>query len=103
VIVYKEFEEIAKGNEERETLKILLSTMTDIEGLNLESARLIRGCVEKDGHLYNVVGARLDNCGLVDDEYYCYQQTGDTEDFYYGTLYYATEEKGTFVAIPFDV
>jgi hypothetical protein len=103
VIVYKEFEEIAKGNEERETLSLVLSTKTDIEGLNLESARLIRGCVEKDGHLYNVVGGRLDNSDLVDDEYYCYQQTGFAEDYYYGTVYFATEEQGTFVAVSFEM
>ena len=100
--VFKELKEIALMNEKRDELFENLSEKIDGDDLDVVHAKIIRGCEEKNGHLYNSDGKRLDNYGLVDDVYYCHQQQGYCEDDYYGTLYYATDEKGVFVAVPFS-
>lgn len=99
--VYKELKEIALMNEKRQILCEKLEKKIDIDDFSLEYAKPVRNCTEKNGHLYNAEGKRLDNYGLVDDEYYCYQLQGYCEDDFYGELYYATNEKGVFVEIPF--
>lgn len=101
--IYKELKEIAELN----TRIIELSNQMqikgiDLDGLNLERAEFVKNCVEENGHLYNKDGCKLDNSGLVDDEYYCEQHQGYIEDDYYGTLYYATDEEGTFISVPFN-
>lgn len=100
--VYKEFKTIALLNEIIMELCEKVGQELDIDCLDLGSANIVRNCEERQGHLYNGNGKRLDNCGLVDDEYYCYQLQGYCEDDFYGKLYYATEEKGVFVEIPFQ-
>lgn len=100
--IYKEIKQIAELNEKRTTLiNNLEEDGLDTYELDLGTAWFERECVEKDGHLYNKDGERLDNCGLVDNDYYCKQYQGYIEDDYYGTIYYATDEKGVFVAVPF--
>ena len=74
----------------------------DLEGLGWQEAELISGCRVKGKHLYQN-GVRLDNCGLVDDLYYCEQHTGYCEDDFYGTLYFATDVPGQYVAVPFSM
>ena len=74
----------------------------DTDGLSLNHAELVKGCIEENGHLYDRDGNQLDRDGLVDDEYYCFQMQGFIEDDFYGTLYYATDEQGTFVKVPFN-
>ena len=71
-----------------------------IAELNEEIVNLINN-LEENGHLYDCDGNRLDNHGLIDNDYYCCQHTGCCEDDFYGILYYATEEEGMFVAVPF--
>lgn len=58
-------------------------------------------CTERDEKLYDEAGDRLDNSGLVNDNYYLYQRAGYLEDDFYGTVFYATDEPGNFIAIPF--
>lgn len=101
MVIYEELKRIAEINQERNRLANALFEKMDLDGLNIESAELIKNCVEENGHLYDKNGNKLDNCGLVDDEYYCNQHKGFLEDDYYGTLYYATDENGTFIKIPF--
>lgn len=74
---------------------------SDLDGLRIEEAELISGCKEHKGHLYKD-GCLLDNGGLVDDDYYCYQENGYCEDDYNGTLYFKTNVPGQFVAVPFE-
>lgn len=100
--VYKELKEIALIDEKAKELAEKVAEKIDIDGLNIYSANVIRGCKEEDGHLYDSSGKRLDNCGLVDDDYYCYQQSGYIEDDFYGRLYYATDENGVFIEIQFS-
>ena len=99
--VYKEFKEIALLNEKIDALCKKLEQDLDIDGLDLRYAQIIRGCEERQGHLYDNNGRKLDNYGLVDNDYYCYQIQGYIEDDYYGRLYYATDEEGVFLEIPF--
>ena len=99
--VYKALKEIALMNEKRQELCKKLEEEIDIDDLGMEYAKIIRNCEERDGHLYDSAGKRLDNSGMVDDEYYCYQQQGYIEDDFYGKLYYATDEKGVFVEVSF--
>ena len=102
--IYKEIKQIAKLNEQRYSLvKKLEKDGFDIDGLDLELSYFVNGCIEKNGHLYDENGRRLDNCGLVDNDYYCSQYVGYLGDDFHGTLYYATNEKGVFVAIPFEM
>lgn len=99
--IYKELKEIALLNEKIKELSNSLCEKIDLAGLHLETVELIKNCVEEEGHLYNSRGEKLDNCGLVDDEYYCHQTRGFIEDDYFGVLYYATDEEGTFVKVSF--
>lgn len=100
--IYKEIKDIAKANAKIERLANLLAEKIYCDGLNFAEAYFVSGCREKNGHLYHGE-ARLDNSGLVDDDYYCDQYTGYLGDDFYGTLYYKTDVRGVFVAIPFDM
>lgn len=100
--IYPELKKIAGANDKRERLANKLLEKIDVEGLEFERAHIINGCSEKNGHLY-IDGMRLDNSGLVDDDYYCNQHTGYCEDCYYGTLYFKTNVPGQFVAVPFEM
>lgn len=75
---------------------------TGLEGLNFFHSELISGCKEIKGHLY-INDYRLDNSGLVDDLYYCYQLTGYCEDDFYGDLYFKTNVPGQFIKVPFSM
>ena len=99
-----EMKRIAAANAKRDhwIKRLELSGKVEMDGLDLESAELISGCKEKDGHLYRN-GFMLDNSGLVDDQYYCYQVQGFCEDCFYGTLYFKTNVPGQFVEVPFDM
>lgn len=99
---YNEIKRIAEINNARiEFVNNLVEKGLETEGIDFEGAYFVRNCVEENGHLYDYDGNRLDNSGLVDDDYYCCQHTGYCEDDFYGTLYYATDEEGVFVAVPF--
>ena len=101
MVVYDELKLIAEINQKRTELSNILFKKMDLDGLHLDSAVIIKNCITENGHLYNADGEQLDNCGLVDEEYYCSQSKGYIDDDYYGTLYYATDEEGVFVKIPF--
>lgn len=73
------------------------------DALDLRSAMIVSGLHVEKGHLYNKDGRRLDNGGLVDDLYYCWQCAGCCEDDYYGTLYFKTDVPGQYVAVPFNM
>lgn len=100
--IYPEIKKIAGRNEAIKRLRKKLSEKIDCDGLWLEGAYCITGCKERKGHIYKD-GKRLDNGGLVDDDYYCDQHTGWCEDDYHGTLYFKTNVPGQFVAVPFDM
>ncbi len=100
--IYPELKQIAGANEKIKRLAKKVGEKIDCDGLMLESAYLVSGCKEKNGHLYSE-GCRMDNSGLVDDDYYCNQHTGYCEDHFYGTLYFKTNVPGQFVAVPFDM
>lgn len=102
MVIYHEMKEIAQKNEEIKSLAEKLEEIIDCDGLDFDKAYFVNGCQERNGHLYQD-GKRLDNHGLVDDEYYCTQQTGYCEDDYYGTLYFKTDIPGVFVAVPFEM
>lgn len=105
MIVIKSLKKMAGLNDKRERLgeKIRQEMINvDPDGLEIESAYLVSGCKEKDGHLYQD-GGRLDNGGLIDDTYYCCQHVGYCGDDYYGTLYFKTDVPGQFVAVPFQM
>lgn len=99
--IHKEFKEIAKLNQKRDKLINKIEEKVDTCGYDYTRAYLISGCKEKDGHLYRN-GKRLDNNGLVDDDYYCRQHTGMLGDDFYGTLFFKTDVPGQFVAVPFE-
>lgn len=100
--VYPELKKIAGLNKRIQQLSENLVNKIDLGDLNLSSATLICGCSEKQGHLYHN-GARLDNGGLVDNDYYCCQYDGLCEDDYFGTVYFKTDVPGQFVAIKFGL
>ena len=100
--IYPELKKIAGANAKIDRLVKKVSEKLYADGLELGSAHLINGCSEKNGHLYQN-GHRLDNYGLVDDNYYCRQFAGYCEDYFYGTLYFKTNVPGQFVAIPFQM
>ena len=100
--IIPELKKIACLNDKIKRLVGIVGKKIDADGMGLESAYLISGCKEKNGHLYQD-GGRLDNSGLVDDVYYCNQHTGYCEDCFYGTLYFKTDVPGQFVAVPFDM
>lgn len=100
--IFPEMKKIAGLNAAIERLAKKLSMKMDVDGLYFDRAYLIEGCKEKRGHLFQG-GATLDNSGLVDDLYYCYQITGYCEDDFYGTLYFKTNVPGQFVAVPFEM
>ena len=98
--IYPEIKKIAGKNAAIQRLAEALEDKLDCEDLDWQSARLIDGCTEKNGHLYKN-GDKLDRQGLVDADYYCAQYTGYCEDDYHGTLYFKTNAPGQFVAVPF--
>lgn len=102
MIIYPEIKKIAGALRKVERLSNALAEKIDTEGLDIRNCCLVDGCREVNGHLYRH-GRRLDNSGLVDDEYYCNQYVGYCEDDYYGTIYYKTNVPGQFVAIPFEM
>lgn len=101
--VYSEIKEIAELNARIEELTKKVNEKIDADGLDFTTAVFVKGCMEKDGHLYTELGNKLDRDGLVDDDYYCDQSQGYIEDDFYGHLYFATDEKGTFVRVYFNV
>lgn len=100
--IYSELKKIAGLNKRIQQLSENLMNKIDLDDLDLNSATLICGCSEKHGHLYQN-GVRLDNSGLVDNDYYCRQYTGCCEDDYYGTVYFKTNVPGQFVSIRFGM
>lgn len=102
MIVHEELKEVVKLNKRMMELSNTLFEKTGADGLHLESAEIINDCVAENGHLYNADGEQLDNRGLVNNEYYCFQVMGYVEYNIYGTLYYATDEEGVFIKIPFS-
>ena len=102
MVIHEELKQIAGINHKRTELANALFEKTDLDGLHIESAEFIKNCVAENGHLYDRNGNQLDNCGLVDYEYYCNQSKGYLDDDYHGVLYYATDEEGTFVRVPFS-
>ena len=102
MIVMPEIAKIAGLNAKIKNLAGKLEKKMDTDGLDWQSAYLVDGCKERNGHLYRGV-AMLDNDGLVDDLYYCDQYTGYLGDDFYGTLYFKTNVPGQFVAVPFSV
>lgn len=101
--IIHEIKKIAAANDKRDHwIKQLELSGFETDDLCLENARLIDGCKEKNGHLFR--GNRmLDNNGLVDDQYYCFQVQGYCEDDFYGTLYFKTNVPGQFVEVPFHM
>ena len=97
-----ELKKIAGLNDKIRRLAKTVGEKIDAEGLRLEDARLFCGCTTDGKHLYHD-GGRLDNCGLVDNLYYCDQHTGYCEDYFYGTLYFKTDVPGQYVSVPFDM
>ena len=102
MIIYEELKKIAEINQQRTELANVLCEKMDLDGLHIENAELINGCVAENGHLYDRDGNQLDNCGLVDNEYYCNQSKGFLDDDFHGVLYYATDKEGTFIRVPFS-
>jgi hypothetical protein len=102
--IIHELKRIAAANAKRDywIKQLELSGKVEMDDLHIESAYLIDGCKEKNGHLYQN-GWCLDNSGLVDDQYYCYQTQGYHEDDFYGTLYFKTNVPGQFVQVPFHM
>lgn len=101
---YNEIKQIAILNEmQTDLINKLASDEFDTDGFDFRSAYFIKKCVEENGHLYSADGRILDNAGLVNEDYYCCQHQGYIEDDFYGTLYFATDEDGLFIAIPFSV
>ncbi len=100
--IIPELKKIAGLNAKIKRLAGIVGEKIDADGLGLESAYLISGCSVEGKHLYKD-GHRLDNCGLVDDLYYCDQYTGYCEDDFHGTLYFKTDVPGQYVAVPFDM
>ena len=98
--VYPEIAKIAELNAEIERLRETVAEKIDCDGLNFGYAYFVENCVGTDKHLYQG-GGKLDNCGMVDNDYYCNQYTGYCEDDFYGTVYYATDKEDVFVAVPF--
>jgi hypothetical protein len=101
MIVVPELEKIAELNRLIEELVEAVGTQADIDDLDLGAAYFVSDCEERDGHLFDGYGRRLDTHGLVDDLYYCKQYGGHCEDDFYGTLYFATGVSSLFVAVPF--
>ena len=100
--IIPELKRIAGANAKIKRLAEIVGQKIDADGLNLECAYLVSGCSAKGEHLHQD-GCRLDNCGLVDDLYYCNQHPGFCEDHFYGTLYFKTDVPGQYVAVPFDM
>ena len=100
--VIPELKKIAGLNDKINHLAQKVAQQIDADGLNLDGAYLVTGCSVKGKHPYQN-GGRLDNCGLVDDLYFCNQHTGYCEDYFYGTLFFKTDVPGQFVAVPFEM
>ena len=110
------FEQIAELNERRLAVQNALEKEKEenerlLEELPLnemyfEQARFVRGCEEKNGHLYQD-GKRLDNDRMpatYKNVWYTHQTAdGYCEDSYFGTLYFKTKEPGVFVAVPYSI
>lgn len=100
MIIIPEIKKIAGCRDKIKHLSDLVSQKIDTDGLDFESAYLVSGCRERDGHLYQG-GVRLDTDGLVTDLYYCNQYIGCYGGTFYGMLYFKTNVPGQFVAVPF--
>lgn len=100
--IIPELKKIAGLNAKIRRLAEIVGEKIDADGLDLEYAHLVSGCSAKGKHLYKD-GCRLDNCGLIDDLYYCNQYVGYCEDDFYGTLYFKTDVPGQYVAVPFQM
>lgn len=99
--IYPEAKRIAAVMDKQRRLVEKLGEKIDVEGFNWDASKLISGCSERNGHLYQD-GRRLDN-GYAGEDYYCCQYNGYCEDYYYGTLYFKTDVPGQFVAVPFEM
>lgn len=96
MIIIPELKKIAGLRARIKRLAETIENKTGLDELDFEGAYFIEGCSAKGNHLYRY-GDRLDNCGLVDDLYYCKQYTGYCEDDFYGTLYFKTDVPGQYV------
>lgn len=99
--IHPEAKRIAAVMDKQRRLVEKLGEKIDVEGFNWGASKLISGCSERNGHLYQD-GRRLDN-GYAGEDYYCCQYNGYCEDYYYGTLYFKTDVPGQFVAVPFEM
>ena len=99
--IHPEAKRIAAVMDKQRRLVEKLAEKIDVEGLDWDASKLISGCSERNGYLYQG-GRRLDN-GHSEEDYYCCQYTGYCEDCYYGTLYFKTDVPGQFVAVPFEM
>lgn len=100
--IYPEIKKIAGANAKVAHLVEVLENKMECDDLDFANAYFVNGCKERKGHLYQGE-CRLDNCGLVDDLYYCNQYTGYLGDDFYGTIYFKTNVPGQFVAVPFSM
>ena len=100
MIIIQELKKIAGLNSKIKRLANIVENEYGLDELDIKNAYLITGCSVEKNHLYQN-GCRLDNCGLVDDLYFCRQHTGYCEDDFYGTLYFKTNVPGQYVAVPF--
>ena len=100
--VYPEIAKIAELNAEINRLYADIDKKINCSGFGIDCAKFVENCVEKDGHLYQD-GWKLDTSGNVDNDYYCNQYTGYLGDDFWGTVYFATDKKGVFVAVPFSM
>ena len=100
--IYPELAKIVELNAEIKRLCEALSKKLDCDGLDVGRAYFVDECFESRGHLYHG-GGKLDNSGKVDNDYYCDQYKGYLGDDFHGTCYFATDKKGVFVAVPFDM
>ncbi len=100
--IIPDIKKIAEHVDAMNRLAKKLATELDIDGLMWGSTRILNGCRERGGHLYQD-DHRLDKDGLVDDLYYCAQYAGYCEDDFRGTLYFKTNVPGQFVAVDFEM
>ena len=101
VDICPEVKKIACAVDKINRLNKKLSEKFDVEGIEWNTAELITGCSEKDGHLYKN-GCRLDS-GNGETEYYVDQCTGYCGDDFHGWLYFKTDVPGQFVQVHFDM
>lgn len=100
--IIPELKKIACLNSRIDHLADVLSKKIDDEVIDFRSAVLVSGLHVEGQHLYNRHGLCLDNCGLVDDLYYCWQCEDGYEYDYFGTMYFKTDVPGQYVAVQYQ-